>query len=185
MNAEWAVWRGAFSPDECESILRRGVNLPVMQANQGLNGENPDLSYRRSKVKWMHEDIYRDVFERMWGLTTKVNRDFFGFHIDNLEYMQLGEYHERDRGEYKRHHDVFWLNGTNKHRKLSVVLQLTDPKTYEGGKLTLNVQNQKPEDYFQQGTVIWFPSFIEHWVTPVTKGVRNSVVCWFEGPNWR
>ena len=67
MKAEWAVWRGAFSPDECESILRRGVNLPVMQANQGLNGENPDLSYRRSKVKWMHEDIYRDVFERMLG----------------------------------------------------------------------------------------------------------------------
>lgn len=185
MKAEWAVWRGAFSPNECRSIINRSANLPVIQANQGLNGENPDLSYRRTKVKWMHEDIYCDVFERMWKLTTQVNRDFFGFHIDNLEYMQLGEYHARDRGEYKRHHDVFWLNGTEKHRKLSVVLQLTDPKTYEGGRLTLAVQNEQPQDYFEQGTVIWFPSFIEHWVTPVTKGVRNSVVCWFEGPDWR
>ena len=185
MNAEWAIWRNAFSSDDCKSIIDRSINLPAIKANQGLNGENPDLSYRRSKVKWMKQDIYRDVFERMWTLTTQVNRDFFGFHIDNLEYMQLGEYHEKDRGEYKRHHDVFWLNGTDKHRKLSVVLQLTDPKKYEGGRLTLDVQNEKPEDYFEQGTVIWFPSFIEHWVTPVTKGVRNSVVCWFEGPDWR
>ena len=185
MNAEWAIWRNAFSSDECKSIIDRSINLPVIQANQGLNGENPDLSYRRSKVKWMKQDIYCDVFERMWILTTQVNRDFFGFHIDNLEYMQLGEYHEKDRGEYKRHHDVFWLNETDKHRKLSVVLQLTDPNTYEGGRLTLDVQNEKPQDYFEQGTVIWFPSFIEHWVTPVTKGVRNSVVCWFEGPDWR
>jgi len=185
MKSEWAIWRDVFSPDECDSILERSIGLPEIEANQGLNGENPDRSYRRSKIKWMHEDIYRDVFEKMWNLTNKVNRDFFGFHIDNLEFMQLGEYHERDKGEYKRHHDVFWLNGTDKHRKLSVVLQLTDPKKYEGGRLTLNVQNEEPKDYFGQGTVIWFPSFIEHWVTPVTKGVRNSVVCWFEGPDWR
>ena len=185
MKSEWAIWRDVFSPDECDSILGRSIGLSEIEANQGLNGENPDRSYRRSKIKWMHEDIYRDVFEKMWNLTNKVNRDFFGFHIDNLEFMQLGEYHEGDRGEYKRHHDVFWLNGTDKHRKLSVVLQLTDPKKYEGGRLTLNVQNEEPKDYFNQGTVIWFPSFIEHWVTPVTKGVRNSVVCWFEGPDWR
>ena len=185
MKAEWAIWRGAFSPDECESILRRSDNLPTFQANQGLNGENPDLRYRRSKLKWMKEDIYRDVFDKMWRMTIQTNEQFFGFQINNLEFMQLGEYHSRDRGEYKRHHDVFWLNGSPKHRKLSVVLQLTDPSKYEGGQLSIDVQNEQPKDYFGQGTVIWFPSFLEHWVTPVTKGVRHSVVCWFEGPDWR
>ena len=185
MKAEWAVWKKVFSPDECRDILERSRDLPVEEAKLGLKGESFELEKRRTTLKWMNEHLYKDVFERMWFLTNKVNREFFQFHIDTLEYMQLGEYHEKNRGEYKRHHDVFWLNETDRHRKLSVVLQLTDPKTYEGGELVLNTQGQAPTTHFGQGTVIWFPSFLEHWVTPVTKGVRHSVVCWFEGPDWR
>ena len=149
--------------------------------NMGKDGENHDTSSRRSIVRWMNRDVYDDVFDKMWRMTIQTNEQFFGFHIDRLKYMQFTEYDEQQRGEYKRHHDVFWLNGTEKQRKLSVVLQLTDPSTYEGGQLELSCQGEKPKDYFEQGTVIFFPSFIEHWVTPVTKGIRNSVVCWFEG----
>ena len=185
MLAEWVIWRDAFSPDECESILEKGKDLPEDMANMGVDGENPDRKYRTSKVKWMYQNIYEDVFDKMWKMTTKVNEEYFSFHIDTLRYMQLAEYEESYEGQYKRHHDVFWMNRTNKHRKLSVVLQLTDPDTYEGGKLNLEVQGEQPQNYAAQGTVIWFPSWTPHWVTPVTKGLRNSVVCWFEGPRWR
>ena len=185
MIGEWAVWKDAFSPEECYSIIERSSLLEPMQANMGKDGENHDTSSRRSIVRWMNRDIYDDVFDKMWRMTIQTNEQFFGFHVDRLKYMQFTEYDEQQRGEYKRHHDVFWLNGTEKQRKLSVVLQLTDPSTYEGGQLELACQGEKPKDYFEQGTVIFFPSFIEHWVTPVTKGIRNSVVCWFEGPHWR
>ena len=184
MNAEWIIWRGAFSPEECKNIVDRGANLPEIMANQGPNGENPDRSYRRSKIKWMYETLYDDVFDKMWKLTTKVNEEFFGFHINSLRFMQLTEYNAEDQGEYKKHHDVFYMNQT-KHRKLSVVLQLTDRSKYQGGELVLETQDQQPQDYFEQGTVIWFPSFTPHWVNPVTSGKRNSVVCWFEGPHWQ
>ena len=185
MQAEWVIWRDAFSPDECKSILDRGVDLPEVQANQGENGENPDRSYRRSKLRWMYENVYQDLFDKMWKMTNRVNEEYFGFHIDTLRFMQLTEYHESYKGEYKKHHDVFWMNRSNKHRKISVVLQLTDPTTYDGGELILECQKEAPADYCGQGTVIWFPSFTPHWVNPVTKGMRNSVVCWFEGPRWR
>jgi len=184
MKAEWAIWRSAFSPDECKSIIERGVDLPEIMANQGLNGENPDRTYRRSKVKWMYENIYGDVFDKMWKMTLKVNEEFFGYHIDTLRFMQLTDYDESNQGEYKKHHDVFWMTET-KHRKLSVVLQLTELSKYDGGELMMEVQNEQPQNYFDQGTVIWFPSFTPHWVNPVTKGKRNSVVCWFEGPHWQ
>ena len=183
MKAEWAVWRGAFSPSECQTILDRGIVLPEIIANQGLNGENPDRDHRRSKIKWMYEDLYSEVFDKMWKMTLHVNEKYFGYHIDTLRFMQLTEYDESDRGEYKEHHDVFWMT-EDKHRKLSVSLQLTDRSKYDGGELMIQTQNEQPQDYFDQGTVIWFPSFTPHWVNPVTRGKRNSVVCWFEGPHW-
>ena len=188
MKGEWAIWKNAFTPEECADIIKRGEKLAYQEAELGPESREDkivDKSYRRSKVRWMNRDIFDDVFDKMWKLTVVANEQFFGFHIDRLRYMQLTEYDEVYKGEYKRHHDVFWLNGTEKQRKLSVVLQLTDPSTYEGGQLELACQGEKPKDYFEQGTVIFFPSFIEHWVTPVTKGIRNSVVCWFEGPHWR
>ena len=37
----------------------------------------------------------------------------------------------------------------------------------------------------QQGTLIAFPSFLEHRVTPVTRGERFSLVAWMDGPPYR
>ena len=34
----------------------------------------------------------------------------------------------------------------------------------------------------KQGTIINFPSFVFHRVTPVTKGIRYSLVVWHTGP---
>jgi PKHD-type hydroxylase len=66
-------------------------------------------------------------------------------------------------------------------RKLSLVCQLSDPSEYEGGELQINTgEIFTPEK--QKGTVILFPSYLLHRVTPVTKGTRRSLVLWIEGP---
>jgi PKHD-type hydroxylase len=74
-------------------------------------------------------------------------------------------------------------------RKVSAVLQLSDPKTYEGGRLKL--QNTYTADFFEppefeaRGSIVVFPSFLLHQVTPVTKGNRYSAVAWATGPQFR
>ena len=35
-----------------------------------------------------------------------------------------------------------------------------------------------------KGTIIVFPSMLLHKVTPVTKGIRHSLVQWFSGPDF-
>ena len=185
MKSEWAIWRKALSIEECDSIIERCKTLDKQIAGVGGEiGGGINDKIRRSEVKWMDEKCgFKDVFQKVWDLTIKVNKKYFEFHIDTLNVMQFTEYCESYKGEYKRHQDIFWK--CEKHRKLSMVLQLTDPSDYEGGKLMLDCQERKPENYFQKGTCIWFPATTYHWVTPVTKGLRNSVVCWFEGPHWR
>jgi hypothetical protein len=35
-----------------------------------------------------------------------------------------------------------------------------------------------------KGACICFPSYTYHRVTPVTSGIRKSLVVWFRGPKW-
>lgn len=80
-----------------------------------------------------------------------------------------------------------------KNRKLSVTVNLSDPNTYEGGDLMFDA-GEHAEDGVKEiiakeirprGSVCIFPSFVPHCVTPVTKGVRHSLVMWSLGRAFR
>jgi PKHD-type hydroxylase len=72
-------------------------------------------------------------------------------------------------------------------RKLSLSLQLSDAAQYEGGALQLyGASNGRIETAPRtRGTVIAFPSYVLHRVTPVTKGTRKAVIAWCSGPKFR
>ena len=63
-------------------------------------------------------------------------------------------------------------------RKLSMTLLLNDPSKFEGGNLEIA---EKKMSHMKQGHAAIFASFLQHRVTPVTKGVRKSLVVWFSG----
>jgi predicted 2-oxoglutarate/Fe(II)-dependent dioxygenase YbiX len=66
-------------------------------------------------------------------------------------------------------------------RKLTIIIQLSDPEDYEGGKLELfgpEIETMPNA----MGSMIVFPSFLYHRVTPVTKGLRRALVAWISGP---
>ena len=69
-------------------------------------------------------------------------------------------------------------------RKLSVVVQLTSPEEYEGGDFE-TFEGKVLSAPKGHGTVLIFPSFVYHHVTPVTAGTRHSLVCWVNGPHIR
>ena len=78
------------------------------------------------------------LFDAMWKMAIDANDRWFQFHISRISYIQLAEYDASYQGEYKKHSDVFWMNNDPVyHRKLTAVVQLTDPKSYEGGNLEL------------------------------------------------
>ena len=190
MKGEWAYYKSVFTPEACEQILKDGLKLPVKDASLGVVGENTNNDYRRSKVRFIQKDDPNFVwlFDALWKMAIESNDLWFGFHISKIDYIQLAEYDESYQGEYKKHHDVFWMNNDpNYHRKLTCVVQLTDPSEYEGGNLELLNLNEYPdaEEIRQQGTAFFFPSFLEHQATAVTVGTRYSLACWFDGPKWR
>ena len=70
-------------------------------------------------------------------------------------------------------------------RQLSISIQLTDENNYEGGNLELLQSDKADKMEKTQGKLIMFPSFVQHRVTPVTKGERNSLVIWVTGNNFK
>ena len=80
-----------------------------------------------------------------------------------------------------------WFNNSTPYdRKLSITVQLSDPTEYEGGDFYFAAgENPDMEAMRKKGSVMVFPSYMVHAVKPVTKGVRRSLVCWFEGDRWR
>lgn len=191
MNGEWCYFKQYFTPEECNEIINTALTLEPQQAVLGVNGTELDvnLEYRRSQVRFISKDDWRfkSLFEKMWQTAWEANRDFFNFHITKLDYIQFAEYDESYQGEYKTHHDVFWLNNDPfYHRKLSCVVQLTDPGTYTGCDLEITEASQQPDiiDLRSQGTLVYFPSFLRHRATPIIRGKRYSLAAWFDGPKW-
>jgi len=78
-------------------------------------------------------------------------------------------------------------NHVGKIRKISMTLNLNNPGEYDGGNLTFDFGPHALKRYHEceeikpQGSLIVFPSFVYHQVTPVTRGTRYSLVLWTLG----
>ena len=166
-----------LSDTEIDNIQNLVSNL---QSEPGKAGNGKEI--RRSKVKWIEEGNSNNtwIFSKLKNVIETVNSDVWRYNLkgwnDNIQYA---EYSEEDQGYFDWHLDL----GVNihSHRKLSMTIQLTDENDYQGGDFqtftAYNPINQPPT----KGTLIIFPTFILHRVTPVTHGVRKSLVWWVGG----
>jgi len=190
----------ALSEKVCDDIINLGTNRKKEIArtrkftdSEKLNKEQKkDLfQIRNSNVAFLNDKwIYRHItpyineankqagwnFDINWSETcqfTKYGKNqFYDWHCDS------------DRVPYGQNHPNKNLRG--KIRKLSVTVSLTDPSKYKGGNLEFvfpdSPNNKKKiikcKEALPKGSIIVFPSFVYHRVTPVTKGTRHSLVIW-------
>lgn len=189
MNGYWCYFLKKLSPEYCKDILDRSKAYDFFP---GVIGSSElDTTVRRSNIKFIQssDTRFKDVFDLLWLMAIDANKNFFNFHISKLDFIQIAEYDHINQGEYKRHHDVFWLNNDPVyHRKISCSIQLSDGASYTGGDLLLedlHAEEPSAADIREQGTALFFPSFVLHKVNPVITGKRYSLVAWFDGPKWR
>lgn len=168
-------------------------------AESVLIGGNIDNKKRKSTNSWIPTTHWVGGF--LFHYILKANRenflyDILGFENETLQYTQYGideYYHWHQDGGLsiaRKPEGIlssdFLLNSTETCRKLSVSLQLNGPDDYEGGFLEFMSEDdeiyQAPKE---RGTVVVFDSRAKHRVTPVTNGIRKSLVGWVNGPRWR
>ena len=103
-----------------------------------------------------------------------ANQQFFNFQLLPKLECYFGKY--STDCHYSAHH-ADCIGGEDTQRKLSFSLILNDD--FGGGDLVFENPVIKKE-----GTLIVFPSFLPHHVTPVTLGVRYVIFGFWRGPHW-
>lgn len=179
----FGIMKDTFTEEEIGQItfLERVLNFEVGSIGDDVRAEI-NMEYRNSKVGWIPEDDNTDwIYHRIAALAGQANADLFFYNADALSNLQFTVY---SPGEHYDWHVDSFAGYVSKQRKISGTLMLSDPSDYEGGDFQIvkygNVQN--PEEFkAQKGDLIWFDSSMPHRVTPVTSGVRKSLVFWISG----
>jgi PKHD-type hydroxylase len=179
----FAWWEGAFTEQELDWLQAKAKAAEQnAQVGGGVNGSvNPNV--RRSQVSWLDNNPNTKwVFEKLAHAASQLNVDHFRFDLTGFgETIQLTNYDQSENGMYGWHQDY----GNGISRKLSLVLQLTDPSEYEGGNLQTMTTGESVNIRKQRGLIAAFPSYVLHQVTPVTQGSRQSLVAWVSGPAFK
>lgn len=183
----FAWWENAFSTEQLD-WLQQKAKEPQMKAQVGGdNGGGVNTNIRRSDVSWLKNNTETSwVFDILAHVVSSLNAQYFRFDLTGFgEPIQLTSYDSAENGMYGWHVD-FGTSSESPSRKLSVVVQLSDPSEYEGGLLELRPHgNEIFKMRKQRGFITVFPSWTLHQVTPVTQGTRQSLVLWVSGPSFK
>jgi len=175
---------GVFTPEEIERIRVLGRRFGIGRAETFGSGKDC-LEHRRSFNSWIYPNEHTSwIYQRLTDVVHQNNEKFFNFDLSMIENLQFTYYSSEESGCYKAHTDPnVWKNPHN--RKLSIVVQLSDPSEYEGGELRLHTSHEPTPIHKEKGMIVMFPSYTLHEVTPVTKGERYSLVAWVHGPAFK
>lgn len=177
-----AVYNNALSNDLCDQIIKEYSDD---EYENSITFDERD-NYRTNKQVSISEDfvieqnpkVRKYIDDKIFELLTSNINNYFLRFLSSVTDLNDEGYHllKYDIGEfYNEHVDAC---GQNSIRTLSCSIILNDD--YEGGKLKFFNGNYEVEA--KKGDMILFPSnfMFPHQVTPVTKGVRYSIVTWIK-----
>ena len=172
---------GELPAPVCDKMLEEFSSGELKKAAMGIDGEVVNSGHRDTSVVFAPFDHWFSTPMEAHAFT--ANKECkWDYEINQREAVQVAKYGVDQH--YGWHVDNFPLAGNAIDRKVTVVCQLNDPSEYEGGELQLRLYQEYTAP-LKKGTLIAFPSIIEHRVLPVTKGVRYSAALWTAGPRFR
>tara|TARA_R100001530_G_scaffold135319_1_gene112239 strand:+ start:2463 stop:3101 length:639 start_codon:yes stop_codon:yes gene_type:complete len=208
MILKYYYWyfKAMIPPRICNDIVRYGKPM-VAEKKLGIVGGIRDVGKRdvikdpltKKELKWLKKkrDSYvafmnpRWIYKEIQPLLHIANRNAgWNFEWSWSEDCQFTKY---TKGQYygwhaDGFHEPFQKEGPlkGKIRKLSMCVSLSKPEDYKGGELELDLstpdkKNIEVAPMKEQGSVVVFPSHVQHRVKPVTQGTRYSLVAWFCG----
>ena len=205
---EWFYFTKGLDKKTCNKIRNvAGGNWKqsVVDTKKGITEEEritgaktidaTDTNSRISDVAWTSEQwIYNTIWPWMEGVNKRAG---WKYDITSAEGMQITRYkkggfycfHRDGKGDHLSAYDMpdkEFMHG--RVRKLSMTVLLNDD--YEGGEFQFATYNKEKceisvPEFNKIGSIVVFPSSMEHRVAPVTKGIRYSLVVWFVGPPFK
>ena len=194
-NNRWCpytIFKSAIPQEMCEAIILHHWNREYTRGGV-LTGEGDEGSVKHdlrnvdiqgTDIEWLNAMLI--------GYTRIANYYNFDYDLSDHD-KERPQFSKYDVGMYFNNHMDYSCDRDSiaNTRKLSVTVQLSDEKDYEGGDLLLDYADMEDWSWEsdsnklvcprEQGTIIVFDSRWIHQVQPVTRGIRYSLVKWVHG----
>jgi len=144
-----------------------------LQGNRKKNNEVKIISLNKLKhlITPTLDNAYVTAFEQFgYNLFPKNNNNIF----------LLNRYSEINQSKYDYHTDT--SRSPHYDIKLTFIINLS-LQQFQGGKFMIfNGDEYEIEGFIKPGSAILFKSYLNHKVTPITKGERRSLTYFMQGP---
>ena len=176
-----------FTPLQCKMVIEAGREEPRKDAEVGANANQKegvlDTNTRTSHISWIPFKKMPEMYKDIEKIMLATNGNHFGF--EGMKITELAQYTEYPKGGFYDWHVDNYDNCNHEPpvRKISMTCLLSPESEFEGGDLELGSKGKIAK--IKQGQAIFFASWLQHRVKPVTKGERKSLVMWFGGPPLR
>lgn len=178
-HLEWMHCAEKLTGDECDRIISACRQFDIVEPT--VVGEYRLPGHRQADARMLAVNEQTAwFFELFCRVAEQATEKAYLLSLSGITRPpQYVEYHV-GRGEFGWHND--YSHGlADAPRKLTIILQLSDPSDYQGGLLQI-MNNEVETAPVERGSIIVLPSILTHRVTPVTCGVRRALVCWIAGP---
>jgi len=165
-------YSGVFNNNELDKIVNMEKDLEFFDGQVGAEKNKPKK--RITTIAWLHPNV-----ATQW-IYIKVAKLFTTYLVETLQSFQYSIY--KETGHYKWHKDTGTADEMQRARVATAILQLSEPEDYMGGilevKLPRSLTSRVIKVEKERGMVSIFPAGWKHRVTPVTKGIRKTLVMW-------
>jgi PKHD-type hydroxylase len=173
-----------LTPEECASIVERNEensweHATIVSKSDAAGVYDPEVRSVSSQPVPIDDQW---PFKRLLATLAACNADVFRFRLTGIPLQDrpsILRYQAANADHFRPHTDVGPSTAT---RKLTYIVQLSDPTAYLGGDLLLTLTGTHVSR--ELGSLIVFPSFLQHVVSPVIRGTRHVLVGWVHGPTF-
>ena len=159
-----------FLEPEIEDIIELGDALVLSEGK--IKDDRVDHSIRNTRIAWIHPNT-----ETHWLFDRAIVIFSSSLPFGTLQSMQYTVYDSKV-SHYDWHRDIGNGDEIMKARVNVGIVQLSSPSEYKGGVLQIKYEDQVIDVMKTKGMVTTFPIQLEHKVSPVTSGVRKTLIMW-------
>jgi PKHD-type hydroxylase len=176
-----AVDRYVLTPTQCMMLRQDAEVIGMKRATVMKKDGTTRRSFARSCSScWVPmAPHYKWLYSIVNELTMAINAEHYRFDITGVQQLQILKYNPLQ--QFWWHYDTF----TGSDRKMTMVVNLSDPSEYLGGGLQVKADIENARFIRDQGAGCWFPSYIEHRARAPIWGTRWVLVAWLTGPSWK
>lgn len=171
-----------FSSEECDSLIKMfaGNWKSGVTVGSRITGETDNIRVVDIAMNELPKLITSKIFQKI----LEANSKFYNFKLTDFRPHDpplIFKYSSDNQSHYDWHNDFGPTNTST--RKLSFSIILSDPAEFQGGDLEFLPSFGKGN--IQKGSIVIFPAYLTHRVTPVTAGTRYCIVGWVHGEAFR